>query len=297
MTRLRRYGVHRAIDAMVPTLLFAAGLLYDDPGVWYASFAFCFALLAGSVLLGATLTMLASRRVGVRIQGPRRHAAPVFREGLDTLLAMFVFAALLAWPLAQWRMGRPTGAVLDPADAGFALWQIVAITLLGVIVLDAWLYWKHRLLHTPLLFGFHRGHHAYRDPTPLAGFAVGPVEALLTFWPALLVAIPQVVHWVPLYFGLVVGFVVLNFYLHCGVTLAPVEAVLPRLLINTSAFHNVHHSHVRVNFGEAMILWDVLCGTRLGDRNDAIPAAEQAEGGGRADWVPGEQEGSIASRV
>ena len=66
-----------------------------------------------------------------------------------------------------------------------------------------------------------------------------------------------------LYVGLVVAFVLLNYYLHCGVTLKWVEAVLPRLFFNTSAFHNIHHSHTRMHFGEAMTLWDHVCKTRI----------------------------------
>jgi lathosterol oxidase len=135
-----------------------------------------------------------------------------------------------------------------------------------VLVLDAWLYWKHRLLHTRWLFPLHRAHHAYRDPTAFAGFAVGPVEAFLTFWPVVLWAHPRAAHWVPLYYGLVAAFVLLNFYLHCGVGSRLLEATLPRLSINSSAFHNRHHANADVNFGEALTLWDRLCRTREGDR-------------------------------
>jgi lathosterol oxidase len=92
---------------------------------------------------------------------------------------------------------------------------MAAQTLLALLVIDAWLYWKHRLLHTRLLFGFHREHHVYRDPTAFAGFAVGPLEALITFWPILLVCIPAATHYGPVYFSLIAAFVALNFYLHC----------------------------------------------------------------------------------
>jgi lathosterol oxidase len=137
-----------------------------------------------------------------------------------------------------------------------------AQTLVAVIALDAWLYWKHRLLHTPALFGFHRAHHVYRDPTAFSGFAVGPVEAVLTFWPLVFLAVPQAPHYAPVYFALVAGFILLNFYLHCGVASRLLEATLPRLSINSSAFHNRHHANAEVNFGEALTLWDRLLGTR-----------------------------------
>jgi len=276
MSQPSRYRLHRVVDAGVPLVLFALGALSRDPSTWYTSFLFCFAVMVTFVLSGASLAQLAARRVGRRIQGPRRRPAPIVKEALETTLAMWVFAALGAWPLTQWRLGERMGAVLDPAEVGMTVGQVVLLTLVGVLVLDAWLYWKHRLLHTRLLFGFHRQHHVFRDPTPFAGFAVGPVESVLTFWPILLVCIPQAVHWVPLYFSLVVGFVLLNFYLHCGFTLRALESTLPRAMINTSAFHNVHHSHAAVHFGEAMTIWDTLCGTRLVDRPNTRPVEAAA---------------------
>jgi len=64
----------------------------------------------------------------------------------------------------------------------------------------------------------------------------------------------------------VVGFVLLNLYLHCGVEIRLLERIIPRLGINTSAFHNIHHSHVQTNFGEVATWWDHLCKTSLEDR-------------------------------
>lgn len=271
MKQPTRYRVHRIIDGVVPFVVVLVGMLHPSPAIWYTSFALCFAVLAGFVLTGAGLSLWAARHVGTRIQGPRRRPAPIRKEALETALAMWVFAALAAWPLTQYRVGASMGLVFDPAEVGLSVCQVVGMTLAGILVLDAWLYWKHRLLHTRALFGFHRQHHVFRDPTPFAGFAVGPVESLLTFWPILLVCIPAFVHWAPLYLGAVLGFVILNFYLHCGVTLKPLEATLPRAMVNTSAHHNIHHSHASVHFGEAMTIWDALCRTRLEDRPGTQP--------------------------
>jgi len=96
---------------------------------------------------------------------------------------------------------------------------------------------------------------------------VGPFESLLTFWPIALLSFPAARHWAPLYFGLIAGFILLNFYLHAGVTWRWLERTLPRAFVNTSAFHNIHHSHADANFGEALTLWDHICRTRLGDRD------------------------------
>jgi lathosterol oxidase len=263
--------VHQAIDAALPFVLAGLGLFAEDPIAWYRGFAVCFVSLCVLVLGGAGLAHLASQHLGTRIQAPRRKPAPIVREAFESARAMWVMATLAAWPLLQWQLDRPTGMVVDLQAHGIEPWHIALQTFLGVLVLDAWLYWKHRLLHSRALFGFHRQHHAFRDPTPFAGFAVGPFEALITFWPVTLICIPEATHWAPAYVALVVGFVTLNFYLHCGVTLRFAEAVLPRLFVNTSAFHNVHHSHANANFGEALSLWDRLCRTRLRDRPHVQP--------------------------
>jgi lathosterol oxidase len=250
------------IDGAVVVALTAAGLACPQgASVFYRSALVGFVGIAGSVLAGAWgMTWLAERRFE-RLQGPRRRPTLALRGTRDTALAAWIAACLLAWPLSRMRVGAPTGLVWSLAEAGGAV-RVGLQTAGAVLVLDAWLYWKHRLLHTRWLFAFHRAHHVYRDPTALAGFAVGPVESLLTFWPVVLVAVPQAIHWAPLYFALVGGFVLLNFYLHCGVALRLLEATLPRLYVNTSAFHNRHHECADVNFGEALTLWDHLCGTR-----------------------------------
>jgi sterol desaturase/sphingolipid hydroxylase (fatty acid hydroxylase superfamily) len=267
----RPYRVHHAIDSALPFVLVGLGLLAEDPGTWYRGFAVCFLALCLLILGGAGLTLAASQRFGTRIQGPRRKPAPLGSEAFESARAMWVMSTLAAWPIMQWQLGHATGMVLDLRAHGIEPWQLVLQTFLGVLLIDAWLYWKHRILHARALFGFHRQHHTFRDPTPFAGFAVGPFEALVTFWPVTILCIPEATHWAPLYVALVVGFVGLNFYLHCGVTLGLAEATLPRLLLNTSAFHNIHHSHAKVNFGEAMTLWDRLCKTRLQDRPHVSP--------------------------
>lgn len=248
-------------DRFVLLALSAAGLLSDGPGVWYSALAVGFLGIACTVLLGAAVVTLFSERSSARLQGRRRKPAPVWHEMRDTTVAAFIASCLLAWPLSRMWSGHATGLVWSLEEAGGALY-VFGSTAAALLALDAWLYWKHRLLHTRLFFPFHRAHHAYRDPTAFAGFAVGPVESLLTFWPLVLVAIPEAIHYAPVYFVLVAGFVTLNFYLHCGVSVSALEAILPRAFLNTSAFHNRHHAHAAVNFSEAFILWDHFCRTR-----------------------------------
>ena len=257
------------LDRSLPFVLASAGLLVPDHvGTFYLALLVGFVGIAGVVLTGAALVTFLCERQTLRIQGPRPKPAPMLAEAKDTALAAFVAACFLAWPLWRLWTGRPIGLTWSLQDVG-GLPLMLIQNVLGVFVLDAWLYWKHRILHSKLFFPFHRAHHAYRDPTALAGFAVGPVESVMTFWPLVLVAIPEAKHYAPMYFTLVAGFISLNYYLHCGIRIEPLERLLSPLLLNSSAFHNIHHSHADVNFGEAMTLWDRLCRTRLSDSRRA----------------------------
>lgn len=241
------------------------GLLAPDHrGTFFLALLAGFAGLSLAVTGGAALvTWWGERQVG-RLQGVRR-GGPNVAEGLwDTSVSMWVAASLLAWPLWRSWTGRPIGLVWSLEEAGG--WISIPQTLLGVLAIDAWLYWKHRLLHTRPLFIFHRGHHFYRDPNGLSGFAVGPVEALLTFWPVLFVSHPKALHWGPLYFTLVGGFILLNLYLHCGSEITIVERLLKPFRLNTSVYHNRHHANAEVNYAEAFTIWDTICKTRESDR-------------------------------
>jgi sterol desaturase/sphingolipid hydroxylase (fatty acid hydroxylase superfamily) len=271
------YRVHRWIDRCVLVGVVALGLLVSHtPWVWLTSFAGAFAALATSILALAWLVTRWAEARTPRIQGPRRKPPMIREEAIITLQAMWVMAGLIAWPITAARLGVATGFTWSLEGTGWSIPGAIAVNVAGVFAVDAWTYWKHRALHTKALFGFHRGHHTFRDPTAFASFAVGPFEALWTFLPVLIVLHPAALHWGPAYVTLVGGFVLLNMYLHCGVEVRWLEASVPRLLLNTSAFHNVHHSHVTANYGEVAYLWDRICRTRRDDVRAVTPAAEAA---------------------
>jgi sterol desaturase/sphingolipid hydroxylase (fatty acid hydroxylase superfamily) len=249
------------IDALVVVLTVASGLLHPVPSEFYRSAVEAFLIISIPLFTLSTLVYLYSERWGNRIQGERRKMPPIAKEAFGSARASFMVACMAAWPIGLSSAGYETGLVWTVEEMGLPLWLILLQMYLGIVLVDAWTYWKHRLLHTRLLFPFHKHHHSFRDPTPFASFAVGPVETLLTFWPLLLICFPMAKHFAPLYFTAIVGFVLLNLYLHCGVTFKGLERVLPKLLLNTSAWHNVHHSDVNANFGEVSYLWDKWCGT------------------------------------
>jgi sterol desaturase/sphingolipid hydroxylase (fatty acid hydroxylase superfamily) len=252
------------IDTAVVVALTSGGLFASQGiRVWYAALVEGFAIIAIPVLGAAALVTWLGETRPDRLQGPRRTAALLGRGARDTAMAAWIAACLLAWPLARMRAGEPTGLVWTLEEAGGPL-AVVLGNVGGILVLDAWLYWKHRLLHTRWMMPFHRAHHGYRDPNALSGFAVGPVEAFLTFWPVVLLASPSVPHYGPVYFTLVIGFVLFNLYLHCGFVWHGLEAVLRPFSFNTSTHHNRHHANAETHYAEALTLWDRILGTHEG---------------------------------
>ncbi|MEX0811211.1 MAG: sterol desaturase family protein [Chitinophagales bacterium] len=249
------------IDSLVIAIIVLSGLLHPDPLVFYKSAVQVFFIIIIPLFTFSFLVYRFSERYGNRIQGIRKKFPPIAKEAFGSGRAAFIVSFMAAWPIGLSRAGYETGLVWTLEEMGLDWWMVVLQMYFGIIAVDAWTYWKHRLLHTKLFFPFHKHHHSFRDPTPFAGFAVGPVETVLTFWPLLLICIPEAKHFAPLYYTAIVSFVLLNLYLHCGVTFKFLEKLLPKVLLNSSAWHNVHYSDVNANFGEVSFIWDKICKT------------------------------------
>lgn len=253
------------IDAFVVAIAMLSGVFHPDPLVFYKSALQIFLIITVPLYTLSFVIYRFSETYGNRIQGIRKKAPLIAKEAFGSGRAAFIVSLMAAWPLGLSRAGFDTGLVWTLEEMGLSWWMVILQMYFGIVLVDAWTYWKHRMLHTKLLFPFHKHHHSFRDPTPFAGFAVGPVETVLTFWPLLLICIPEAKHFAPLYFTAIIGFVLLNLYLHCGVTFNIMERVLPKLLLNSSAWHNVHHSDVNANFGEVSFIWDKICKTSRAD--------------------------------
>lgn len=268
VSKVKFFSMHHAapyIDWAIVALAFASGLLHPSMEMYYDSVWKIFLIITVPLFSFSTVIYFFSEKFGNRIQGERSKLPPITSEAFGSARAMFIVSCMAAWPTAMYRVGMPTGLAWTLQDMGLSWWMVVLEMYLGIIAVDAMTYWKHRLLHTRIFFPFHKHHHSFRDPTPFAGFAVGPMETLLTFWPLLLICFPPAKHFAPLYFSAIIGFVFLNLYLHCGVTFQWLEKLLPKIGLNSSAWHNVHHSDVNANFGEVSFIWDKVCKTTRTD--------------------------------
>lgn len=257
-----------AIDWLVVVGLFVRGVLRGRR--WVNAMLSSWCVFTSAVLVSSALVQTVACAWGTRLQPRRPHALSrdstraarklLLREVLDTVRCTFVVSCMAAAPLVSFFDGDDrSGLRVSLEGTGWTVPTYAAAFCVGILAADAWTYAKHRALHSRALWAFHAPHHAFRNPSAFGGFAISPFEALLTFAPILWW--DWTTHWLPLFVPCVLSFVTLNAYLHCGYALKTAEAILPRALLNSSAFHNVHHEKSNAHFGEISSFFDYACGT------------------------------------
>jgi Delta7-sterol 5-desaturase len=202
---------------------------------------------------------------GARIQAKRRvDRKQILFEVKNTLIVLLAsspVSLLIAWLYAS----GATQLTLDAASIG---WPMIVITFFGLLVFnDAWFYFWHRLLHHPKLFRHvHSVHHKSVDVNPFSSYSFHWFEAfILGAW-----VLPMVLL-VPIYLPMIgvlhgVG-LANNVMAHLGYEFLPRWLLRVPVLrwINTSTFHNMHHTSSRGNYALMFRFWDRLLGTELPD--------------------------------
>lgn len=258
----------RLVNAAIPALLILHGATTGGLP-WIKIQLHTFGVLMVGICVCCSGTQYISCKYGARLQPDKPHAFTVdgdqaallllCEEIFETSRCMFVISCMAAWPLSRFAAGGPSGLIWTLDEVGLSVRGYLLGFIVGIPVADAWLYLKHRLLHTPTLWAFHAHHHSFRNPTAFGGFAVSPFEAIWTFAPIFLWS--HLPHWIPLVAPSIFAFFVLNTYLHAGFSFAILESILPLLMLNSSCYHNVHHEKMSTHFGEIFSLWDFMLGT------------------------------------
>ncbi|MDN3667759.1 sterol desaturase family protein [Echinicola jeungdonensis] len=149
----------------------------------------------------------------------------------------------------------------------YPLWWMPISLILSLFIHDTYFYWLHRIYHLPLFFKtIHWVHHKSISPTPWASYSFHFWEAftLVFFIPILVLSVP--IH--PLMF-LTFNFCTftINVYGHLGFEIMPKWFRNSWLfeVINSSVYHNLHHSNFKGNYGLYFRIWDRLMGTEHSD--------------------------------
>ena len=148
--------------------------------------------------------------------------------------------------------------------AKLPLWLDIVIAF---ALLDFLIYLQHVLSHKiPLLWRFHKVHHADRDIDVTTGFRFHPIEILFS----MLYKCAVILIIGPLAIAVFLFEVVLNgsaMFNHANLRLPLWLDKILRIFVVTPDMHRVHHSTIQTetdsNYGFFLSLWDRLCRTYI----------------------------------
>lgn len=145
----------------------------------------------------------------------------------------------------------------------YPLWWIPVSLLLILIIHDTYFYWMHRFLHLPVAYKkAHFVHHQSVNPSPWASQSFHFIEAITE-----VLIVPIIVFILPVhvYTLMVLGIIIfsINVYGHLGYEIMPksFRQSFAFEVINTSVYHNLHHSKFKGNYSLYFRFWDRLMGT------------------------------------
>lgn len=181
------------------------------------------------------------------------------------------FVQLLVVSAAQFGLASAVGG-----EVGTGIWpnhwhpffQVV----LGLVVAEFGLYWAHRVAHEWMpLWYFHAVHHSSKK---LWFFNTGRFHIVDTIksmvFSAPLLALAGAPKFVVEYFGAITAYI--GFLTHCNIQM---RFGWLNYIFNTPALHRWHHSmdlrEGNKNYGENLILWDLIFGTFYDDSNRRPP--------------------------
>ena len=237
-------------------MILAGLLVSSDPKLYFQCTAEIFSKLMFGFFVGCALTEFLAPKLGQRIQTHVTEPKKYAQEIKGSAATIFVLSLIAAWPYQMTRQGKPT-AFCDTFEESliFGSYILFGVKMVFItLAADAWTYFKHRSLHHPSIYAFHKEHHTFYDPSTYAGFSLHPVESLYTFCPIWLFCIPGLQIYAPVHIPFLLSWSALNFYLHCGYYVPVLENIMPYFFINTSAFHNIHHEKTVTHFGEMVRL-------------------------------------------
>lgn len=142
---------------------------------------------------------------------------------------------------------------------------------LSFLILDLYMYFWHRMMHTiPIAWRFHLVHHTDRQMNVSTAYRFHPIEIISSSIPKLLliwsIGIPS--NFVLIYESVFTAIVAFH---HSNFALPPAIDRALAYLILTPHYHRIHHSQVveetNSNYASVLIWWDRLFGTYR-DRQD-----------------------------
>lgn len=175
----------------------------------------------------------------------------LLNAGVTTL----VFVGLW-WTAAAWAASHSFGLLHWLTPPAWVAWP------LAILLLDAWLYFWHRINHrVPFLWRFHRVHHSdlHMDVTTANRFHTGEIVMSAILRVPLIILLGVSIEQLALYELLM--FAVVQFH-HANISVSAKWDRILRVVIATPYMHKVHHSRWQPetdsNYSSLLSIWDRL---------------------------------------
>ncbi|MFN0048514.1 MAG: sterol desaturase family protein [Cytophagales bacterium] len=140
----------------------------------------------------------------------------------------------------------------------YPIWWLPVSLFLALLVHDTYFYWMHRALHHKSLFSkTHKVHHLSTNPSPWASYSFHLIEAFTEAFVLVIIVFTIPMHPISILSFTIVGFLI-NVYGHLGFEIMPKgfrSSILFQWL-NTSVYHNLHHSKFKGNYSLYFRHWD-----------------------------------------
>jgi lathosterol oxidase len=155
--------------------------------------------------------------------------------------------------LFAWHVLRGGWSMLYFDPLAYGVPWLIASALVSFFLIDAGLYYSHRLMHRPWMFRHvHRWHHRYTAPVVFTTTAVHPIEFLFFATAVLLPALVVPVHWA-VYVAVVAYTYLIGMIDHSGI-----DVRWPLPLHAGNRFHDDHHVFFHCNYGHHTQIFDRL---------------------------------------
>lgn len=247
----------------------AAWIVY--PAVMTGAYTLFVALrAAGAPLVAATylpIVLTAAAIAAAEWRWPYRQAWVPGRDEVRLDITFLAVVQLMLPPLVSllflMAIVQPARALQLPVQAWWPhAWPVWAQVVLMILAVDFLRYWLHRAAHeTDLLWRLHKVHHSVEQLYWLNTSRFHPLEKalqmLLDSVPFVLMAVDPVV--LSLYY---LSYATNGFFQHCNIDLryGPLNYV-----VGSAETHRWHHSRepreANANYGNTVIVWDLLFGT------------------------------------
>lgn len=203
---------------------------------------------------------LSKKKIQKREAGKKDFVHEILHSLQTTLVLSAIGFIVLFTPLKQYTL------VYDNV-ADYPMWWFWLSVPLSLVVHDTYFYWMHRTLHHPKLFKLtHLVHHKSTNPSPWSSYSFHFIEAWTEGLVLIVLAFVMPMHPIAIILFVVSGFAI-NVYGHLGYELMPKWFRHSFLFqfVNTSVYHNVHHSKFKGNYGLYFRVWDRLMKTEHPD--------------------------------